>query len=84
MTIPFVPHGSLRFEAGALVRRQIIRRIRDLAFRHDITLAVDEDKGWLDSHFVVKFEGEADSVRRFSNDVADFFTRAELVLGEDS
>ena len=49
--------GRFTCTVGRLVAREFRRGVRDYG------LAYDEDKGWLDSHFVVT--GPADKVARF-------------------
>lgn len=72
--------GKFTFEAGVLIRRTIMREIRKGAVIHNVDLVVDEDKGWFDSHFVVKFEGDDESVRRFSHEAEEYFHRLQLAI----
>ena len=72
--------GQFTFEAGLLLRRTIVRELRDGAVRLQVDLEINEDKGWLNSHFVVTFEGDDESVRRFSHEAEEYFHCLRLAL----
>jgi hypothetical protein len=44
-------------EAGLLVRGKVRTTLRMLSFQHGIELKLEEDKGWLESLFMVRLEG---------------------------
>ncbi len=39
------------FEAGFTIRGALVTALKNQAFHQDITLLVDEDKGWLGSNY---------------------------------
>lgn len=51
--------NSLRvtFQAGALIRRQVISQLKQYCFRNGLELSVDEDKGFLESTYFVDIKG---------------------------
>jgi len=52
------------FTCGAGIRRQFRRAIREGCVELGVSLDLDEDKGWLDSQFVVSLSGEEAAVDR--------------------
>jgi len=66
-----VAQGKFTLEAGLLTRRRAIRALRENAIKHHVELTVSEDRGWLDSHYVVTFEGDNESVRNFARTVEE-------------
>ena len=47
---------------GRLVRRDVVRRIRDYCFVHGLTLTIDEDRGWLDTTLYITVRGQGGQV----------------------
>jgi hypothetical protein len=45
-------------EVGALVRGSVKRRIKLIAFRNDLTVKFEEDKGFLSSYIIVRLDGD--------------------------
>ena len=56
------------FTVGAMFRREVRRLLRSM------DIAYSEDKGWLDSHFVVS--GDDATVRRFLTIMEEFAEQA--------
>ncbi len=65
----------LRFTAGRFVRREIIRELKEGAFKHDLEVDVDEDNGFFDSVFVVTFRGPKTDLEVFRNRVEGFLAQ---------
>ena len=43
---------------GSGIREEFKRKLRTFAFMNDVKLDIDEDKGFLTSHFLVRAEGK--------------------------
>ena len=50
---------------GALVRREVIKKIKDVAFQMDLKINVEEDKGLVESTYRITVRGEYDAVKTF-------------------
>jgi hypothetical protein len=59
--------ASIRFEirAGRLTRRAVRRELRALAYAVDVTLSIDEDRGWLSSQYLCEARGTDDAIVEF-------------------
>jgi hypothetical protein len=61
------------FEVGALLRRHVVRRLREGALMYGVELALDEDRGLLDSQFVGIVTGPRARVEAFRTARASYF-----------
>ncbi|MGB6771209.1 MAG: hypothetical protein WBF51_04310 [Candidatus Dormiibacterota bacterium] len=50
--------------AGAAIRRQFRRALREGCLELGVGLNLDEDKGWFDSQFMIELTGEEAAVDR--------------------
>jgi hypothetical protein len=59
--------ATLKFSlvAGLLIRGTIRRGLKLLAFSHDIDLEIEEERGLIESVFLIKGEGENEKTRQF-------------------
>jgi hypothetical protein len=55
--------------AGLLIRGEVRSEIRRLAFKRDVELDLDEDKGWIESDFMVRLRGRHRDVRAIMSSV---------------
>ena len=58
--------------AGRMVRETVRQSIKALAFNCDVELELDEDKGFLESLFMVEANGKQHDVIRFSESLNEF------------
>lgn len=71
--------GTLKFtfEAGALVRGQAVKGIKNIAFMKNLSIKIDEDKGILDSNFRIKLEGSDEKILSAKDDIKSFLSKLE-------
>lgn len=67
------PTARLAFSAGALIRGQVRRQIKLAAVGYGVELDFDEDKGLLESAFVVQVRGER--AAEFATAVHDYIEK---------
>ena len=67
----------LRFTAGRLVRREIIRGLKEGAFKYNLEVDVDEDNGFFDSVFFVTFRGPKTDLDVFRDRAKGFLAQFE-------
>lgn len=68
------------FTAGLAARRTVARALREGALLHHVDLSLDEDKGFLTSHFIASVSGEEDAVNGFCKAAADYFLQVKAVF----
>ena len=62
-------------EAGALIRGAIKRGLKQAAFECDIELAIDEQKGWLESTLLCRASGDDKNMQLFKGVVRRWLER---------
>ena len=67
--------ANFSFEAGALIRRQVMAEIKRIAFQNDVEVSVDETKFLLYSSFNVSLEGCANRIQQTQQDLNNRFNR---------
>lgn len=65
------------FEAGALVRGEAVKGIKNIAFMKSLSLKVEEDKGILESNFRIKLEGPYEKILSAKSDIESFLAKLE-------
>ena len=58
--------------AGFAIRGQVISALKNRAFTQDLTITVDEDKGFLESNYRVVVSGSNEEISAFSEWVKEF------------
>lgn len=58
---------------GLVTRRTIIRGLREIAASTGVKFSYDEDKSWLDSHYICKVVGTNEAVLSFDKQYQMWF-----------
>jgi len=62
-----------RFTAGALIRGQIKRQIKNYCFDAGISCSIQEDRGLLNSELYITFKGDRELIVQAKRDIESWF-----------
>lgn len=57
--------AKFSLEAGLVVRGAIKRGLKRAAFKYDVGLDIDEQRGWFESVLLCRASGDIDNIKRF-------------------
>lgn len=70
--------ATMQFEAGAMIRRQVLFQLRAAAERAGLTFrVVADDGGWLSTSYLVRVEGPDEAVLLFQRSVKRWMQEIE-------